>query len=72
MKLKVNIYDKTCLFIQEKVRKNIERSLATQIQEAAAKLRRQQKGLLDKLHDINTTVGSTDLDINSNDVYFNN
>jgi len=43
------------------VKQNIQRSLATQIQEAAAMLRRQQKGLLDKLQDLNST-GSTDLD----------
>ena len=44
--------------------------MATQIQEAAALLRRQQKGLLDKLQDLNTT-GSTDLDTNEpNEVFF--
>jgi len=48
---------------EKKIKQNIQRSLATQIQEAAALLRRQQKGLLDKLQDLNTT-GSTDLDTN--------
>jgi len=46
---------------EQKIKQNIQRSLATQIQEAAAMLRRQQKGLLDKLQDLNST-GSTDLD----------
>jgi syntaxin 16 len=52
---------------QSKIRKNIQRSLATQIQEAAALLRRQQKGLLDKLQDLNTTGGSTDIDPDANE-----
>jgi syntaxin 16 len=52
---------------QSKIRKNIQRSLATQIQEAAALLRRQQKGLLDKLQDLNNTGGSTDIDLENND-----
>lgn len=32
-------------------------------------LRRQQKGLLDKLQDLNTTEGSTDIEPESNDVF---
>jgi len=31
-------------------------------------LRRQQKGLLDKLQDLNTTEGSTDIDMDTNEV----
>jgi len=31
-------------------------------------LRRQQKGLLDKLQDLNTTGGSTDIESDPNDV----
>jgi len=52
---------------QERIRDNVKRSLATQIQEVATLLRKQQKGLLDRMKDIKTTGESSELNIENSD-----
>jgi len=49
------------------VRENVKKSLATQIQEVATLLRKQQKGLLDRMKDIKSTGESSDLNIENSD-----
>jgi len=49
------------------VRENVKKSLATQIQEIATLLRRQQKGLLDRMKDIKNTGESSELNIENSD-----
>lgn len=45
----------------------MKKSLATQIQEIATLLRRQQKGLLDRMKDIKNTGESSELNIENSD-----
>lgn len=52
---------------QKRIRKNMERHLAVQIQEAAMLFRKQQKGLLDKIKEQNTGVAS-DLNVETTQV----
>ena len=49
------------------VRKNVEKSLATQIQEVATLLRKQQKELLAKIKQFNETGASSELNVESAD-----
>ena len=67
--MKVQVIQKVIVYyvnvsLFSSVRKNIQKSLAAQIQEVAAVLRHQQKGLLNKLKDINST-GTSDLNTQS-------
>ena len=45
----------------------MKKSLATQIQEVATLLRKQQKGLLDRMKDFKTTGESSELNIENSD-----
>jgi len=45
----------------KKIRENIQKSIATKIQEYTMLLRRQQKGLLDRLRNLNTSNANDNL-----------
>lgn len=63
-KLKVNLNSRSC-DLSCIVRKNIEKVLATQIQEVAMVLRKQQKGFLDKMKDQNFNGTYSELNVGS-------
>jgi len=52
---------------EKRIRKNVEKSLATQIQEVATLLRKQQKELLAKIKQFNETGASSELNVESAD-----